>query len=86
MGYKLGIGGVLTFKNANLYKVIEALPLDSFLLETDSPFLTPEPNRGRRNEPANVKYVAEKICSIKNVDMTELSQVTEQTVHELFDI
>ena len=57
-GYKFGIGGVVTFKNSNLYKVVEEVGLKNIVLETDSPYLTPEPYRGRRNEPSNVLYVA----------------------------
>lgn len=86
LGFKLGIGGVLTFKNSHLYEVIEKLPLDSIVLETDSPFLTPEPLRGHKNEPSNVYYVAQKICDIKNITMDELSKITEKTVADIFDI
>lgn len=86
MGYKLGIGGVLTFKNSNLYKIIEELPLESFILETDSPYLAPTPHRGEKNEPAYVKIIAEKVCDIKGITMEELSKITEKNVKEIFDI
>lgn len=86
LGFKLGIGGVLTFKNSNLYKIIEQLPIDSFVVETDSPYLTPEPERGEKNEPANTLYIAKKICEIKGISLQELSEITEKNLNELFDI
>ena len=85
-GFKLGIGGVLTFKNSKLYKIVEELPIDSFVLETDSPYLAPEPKRGSENEPANVKYVAEFICKLKGILPEELAKITEKNLHEIFDI
>ena len=86
LGYKLGINGVLTFKNSNLYKVIEKIPVESILLETDSPYLTPEPHRGEKNSPSNIIFIANKICEIKNIRLEELSKITEQNVKEIFDI
>lgn len=86
LGYKIGIGGVLTFKNSKLYNVIEALPIESFVLETDAPYLSPEPKRGQKNEPANIKYIAEHICKIKKISMDELSHITEKNIKEIFDI
>jgi len=86
MGYKLGIGGVLTFKNSNLYKVIEQISLNDIILETDSPYLTPEPYRGKQNEPSNIIFIAKRICEIKNISLEELSKITEKNVREIFDI
>ena len=86
LGYKLGIGGVLTFKNSKLHNVIEELPLESFVLETDSPYLAPEPKRGEKNEPAYVKLVAEKICEVKRISIEELSIIIEKNIHDIFDI
>ena len=85
-GFKLGIGGVLTFKNSNLHKLIEQLPINSFVIETDSPYLTPEPKRGEKNEPANAIYIAKKICEIKGITLQELSLITEKNLKEIFDI
>ena len=68
------------------YKIIEELPLDSFVLETDSPYLAPEPKRGNKNEPAYVKFIAEKFCEIKNISLEELSKITENNIHDIFDI
>ena len=86
MGYKLGIGGVITFKNSKLHKVIEQLPLESIVLETDAPYLTPHPHRGEKNEPAYTKLVAEYISNLKGISMHELSKITENTIKEVFDI
>lgn len=85
-GYKLGIGGVLTFKNSNLYKVIEEIDLEDILLETDSPFLSPEPFRGKTNIPSNVYYVACRIAEIKNISVEEVISVTRENASKLFDI
>ena len=86
LGYKLGIGGVLTFKNAKLYQVVEQLDIKDILLETDSPFLSPEPYRGRKNIPSNVYYVAKKIAEIKNITIKEVMDITTNNVKEVFDI
>ena len=72
-----GIGGVVTFKNSRILKeVVEMLPIENILLETDSPYLTPEPYRGKKNEPKNILFVAEEIAKIKNISV---EQVLEQT-------
>lgn len=86
MGYYIGVGGVVTFKNANIKDVIKEIPLDRLLLETDSPFLSPEPVRGKTNEPANVKHVAEFIADLKGVEVEELSKITEENVNRLFKL
>ena len=85
-GYKLGIGGVLTFKNSKLYQVIEKIDLKDILLETDSPYLSPEPFRGKQNKPSNVYYVAKRISEIKNINIEEVIEVTTKNAIELFDI
>ena len=85
LGFKLGIGGVLTFKNSNLYKIIEQIDLDNLLIETDSPFLTPEPYRGQKNNPANVYYVAKKIAEIKNISIEEVIEKASVNTANLFD-
>ena len=86
LGYKLGIGGVLTFKNAKLYQVVEQIDIKDILLETDSPFLSPEPYRGRKNIPSNVYYVAKKIAEIKKITIKEVMDITTNNVKEVFDI
>jgi len=85
MGYYFGIGGVLTYKNAKkLVEVVEYLPLEQILLETDSPYLSPVPNRGKRNSSLNLPYVAEKIAEIKNIPYDTVVDVTSSNAKRLF--
>lgn len=86
LGFKLGIGGVLTFKNAHLKEVLKEIPLTSILLETDSPYLTPMPLRGIPNEPMYLKFVADELTTIYNVSLEKLSNILEENFHEIFDI
>lgn len=86
MGYKLGIGGVLTFKNSNLYKVVEHVGLDNILLETDSPYLTPAPYRGKKNSSKYIPLIASKISEILNVTVEEVSKKTLKNTYSLFDL
>ena len=86
LGFYLGIGGVLTFKNSKLYEVIEAIDLENIVLETDSPYLTPEPFRGKQNNPSNVYYVAKKIAEIKNIDVEKVIEITTKNATRIFDI
>jgi len=87
IGFYISFTGVITFKNA--VKAIEALqvvPLDRLLVETDCPYLSPEPYRGKRNEPSNVKYVAQKMASVKKISLEELSNITFENTCRLFNI
>ena len=78
-GFYIGIGGVVTFKNARKVKeVVEAIPLESILLETDCPYLAPVPYRGKRNDSRYIRYVAEEIARIKNISYKEVVDQTEQ--------
>ena len=86
LGYKLGFGGVTTFKNSKIKDVLKQIPNSAILLETDSPYLAPEPIRGTKNEPQNVRYIAEFVSQVKNIPLEELSKITEENVHNLFDI
>ena len=87
LGCKLGIGGVLTFKNSDKLKnIVKSLPLKNFVLETDSPYLTPEPFRGNRNEPYNIYYVAQKIAELKDISLEEVLNVTTFNAIEQFDL
>ena len=85
MGFLLGIGGVVTFKNSGLDKVIEQTDLSNLLLETDAPFLAPVPFRGKRNESAYINLIANKISEIKNVSKEEVASVTTQNALQLFN-
>lgn len=87
MNCRLGIGGVLTFKNSKkLQEVVENIDLEYLLLETDSPYLSPEPFRGKRNEPYNIIYVAEKIAKIKEVELEKVLSVTTSNAISQFDL
>ena len=87
LGSLLGIGGVLTFKNSlKLKEIVKNISLDSILLETDSPYLSPEPNRGKQNEPINVIYVAKKIAEIKKIDVEKVYEVTTKSAISQFDL
>ena len=86
-GYYLAFGGVSTFKNAKkVHEVIEKMPMEFMLLETDSPYLTPEPHRGQRNEPAYLKYVVEKIAQIRNITTEEVENITTQNAKRAFNL
>lgn len=86
-GYYLGVGGVVTYKNAKkLVETVQLAPLSRLLLETDSPYLTPVPNRGRRNSSLNLPYVVEKIAQLKNVSGEEIIAVTNENARRLFGI
>ena len=81
----LGIGGVVTFKNAKkLKEVIETIPLEKILLETDCPYMAPEPYRGKRNSSLYLPYVVEKIAGLKGVTAKEVEEVTYRNAEQLF--
>lgn len=86
MGYLLGINGVITFKNSKLKEVIKELPLEHLVLETDSPYLTPEPFRGKPNEPARIKEIATFISELKGISLEELARITNENIMRIFDI
>ena len=85
MGYYFGIGGVLTYKNARtLVETVEYVPIEQLLLETDCPYLPPVPNRGKRNDSSNLRFVAEKIAEIKNMSYDAVVEITEQNAKRFF--
>jgi TatD DNase family protein len=84
MGFVLGIGGVSTFKNGGLEPVLKEVELNHLVLETDSPYLAPVPNRGKRNEPAYIKYVADKIAEVKGLEVEQVVQGTSETARKIF--
>ena len=86
LNFKIGVTGPVTFKNAaDLRAVVALMPLECLLIETDAPFLTPHPYRGQRNEPANVRIVAEKIAEIKQISFEQVVEVTTRSANQLFD-
>ena len=84
LGFYLGIGGVVTFKNSGLDKVMEKVSLEYVVLETDAPYLAPVPFRGKRNEPSYLKYVTEKLALIKNISQEVVAQITTANAEKLF--
>ena len=86
LGFFLGIGGVVTFKNAGLDKVVEKLGLEYLILETDAPYLAPVPFRGKRNEPAYLELVAQKLSLITGKDLAEVAAITSQNAINLFNL
>ncbi|MBQ7428730.1 MAG: TatD family hydrolase [Butyrivibrio sp.] len=87
MGYYLGVGGVVTFKNAKkLKEVVEYAPIENILLETDCPYLAPEPNRGKRNSSLNLEYIVDKIAELKNMDREDVISITEKNAQDFYRI
>jgi len=86
LNFYMGIGGIVTFKNSGQDKVVKDIPLESILLETDSPFLTPTPYRGKRNESAYIKLIASKIAEVKEVSLESVANITSLNSMSLFGI
>ena len=86
MGFYISFSGNLTFKNSHLPEVAKKLPLDRLLVETDSPFLSPVPFRGKTNEPVRTRYVAEKLAEIFNSDIDEIASITTANAKNLFNL
>lgn len=85
MGYYIGVGGVVTFKNAKkLVETVATIPMERILLETDCPYMAPEPNRGKRNDSSNIPYVINKIAQIKGIEPDEVEKVAEENAYKLF--
>lgn len=87
LGYYIGVGGVVTFKNGKkLKEVVDTIPLESILLETDCPYLAPTPFRGKRNDSSLIKYIAEEVANIKGVTAEEVIRVTNENAKRMFRI
>jgi TatD DNase family protein len=86
LGFMLGIGGVITYKNSGLQKVVAAIGTEHLLLETDAPFLPPVPHRGERNESSYIPLIAAKIAEVKGVDIETVAKVTTESARMLFDL
>ena len=86
MGFHISFTGNITFKNSRSVEVMKGVPLECLLLETDCPFMAPVPHRGKRNEPAFVRYVAKKIAEVKNVSSSHVGEVTTNNANQLFAI
>ncbi len=86
LGFKLGIGGIVTFKNAGLDQVVQKIPLDAMVLETDSPYLAPHPHRSKTNEPAYLPLIAEKIAELHKLSVAEVEEQTTINAQNLFRV
>ncbi|MDR1169466.1 MAG: TatD family hydrolase [Prevotellaceae bacterium] len=84
--FKIGIGGVITFKNSKLPQVVDIIPVTDMMLETDAPYLTPHPCRGKRNESSYIPLIARKIAELKNIGMEEIDRITSENAVTLFGI
>ena len=83
--FKIGVGGPVTFKNAkDRQQVVKELPLEAIVLETDAPFLTPHPHRGKRNEPGYIPLIADKIAALKEIPVSQVSEITNHNAYSLF--
>ncbi|NLK66809.1 MAG: TatD family hydrolase [Campylobacteraceae bacterium] len=86
-GFYFGVGGVITFQNAkNLVEILKDIPLDKLLIETDAPYLSPTPHRGKRNEPSYTKFVVEKISELLSLRIEEIEEITTNNAKKLFGI
>ena len=85
LNFFLGIGGVVTFKNGKISEFLSSIPLNKIVLETDSPYLAPVPYRGKRNESSYLSIIASKLSEIYNLDVSEISRITQQNSNEIFD-
>ena len=87
LGFLLSFSGVITFQNATMLRdIVKTVPMDRILVETDSPYLTPAPHRGKRNEPAHVRLVAEKIAAIQGMTTDQIAELTSQNARRVFKI
>ncbi len=85
-GFKMGVGGVLTFKNSGLDKVVKDIDIKHLVLETDAPYLAPHPYRGKRNEPSYLKVIAHKLAEVKNISINEIAEITTDNSKSIFGI
>lgn len=87
LGFYISFAGSITFKNSkNADEIIKNVPLEKILIETDSPYLAPEPLRGKRNDSRNIKYIAQKIADVKNISLEEIAKITYQNAKNIFEL
>jgi len=84
LGFVIGIGGVVTYPNSKMSRVAAAIPLDKIILETDAPYLTPMPHRGKTNQPAYVRYVRDKVADLRGISVGEVEKITDRACQKLF--
>ena len=86
LGFYVGVGGIMTFSNSEVDEYVAEVPLEHIVIETDSPYLAPEPHRGDRNEPAYVRDVAERLATIKEVSLEKVAEVTSQNARAIYEL
>jgi TatD DNase family protein len=86
LGFFVGVGGIMTFSNSKVDRYVEDVPLEHMVIETDSPYLAPEPHRGDRNEPAYVRHVAERLAEVKDVPVEQVAEVTTQNARAIYEL
>ena len=86
LGFFVGVGGIMTFSNSEVDRYVEDVPLEHIVVETDSPYLAPEPHRGDRNEPAYVRHVAERLAEVKDVPVEQVAEVTTQNARAIYEL
>jgi TatD DNase family protein len=86
LGFYLGIGGVVTFKNGKIDQILQQIPLTAVVLETDGPYLAPVPHRGKRNEPQYLKIIAQRLAAIYNVPLNTVAEITSKNAKQLFNL
>ena len=86
LGFYISFSGNITFKNAKPDEIIKIVPLDKILIETDCPYLAPEPNRGKRNDSSNLIYIADKISKVKNINLEEIAKITYENAKKIFNL
>jgi TatD DNase family protein len=84
LGFSMGIGGVLTYKKSGLDELVKSIPLEWLVLETDAPYLTPVPHRGKRNESGYIRIIAEKLAEVKGLSLEEVAEVTTANAEKIF--
>ena len=86
MGFMLGVGGVVTFKNSGVDKVLENIDLKHLVLETDSPYLAPTPLRGKRNDSRNLQLICDKLAQLNDLESSEVARITSKNAQTLFKL
>ena len=87
LGFHIGVGGVVTFKNGRkLREVVESIPIESIVTETDAPWLSPDPFRGKRNESSRIKYVIEEIANIKNMGVEDAANILYNNALDVYNL
>lgn len=86
LGFYVGVGGIMTFSNSEVDEYVADVPLDHIVVETDSPYLAPEPNRGERNEPAYARHVAQRLAEIKGVSLETVAEVTTRNARAIYEL